>query len=375
MDPFGRCRNIVGVSNLLGKGGLFAVASWEGTTFRTGRILLFLFGCVVVAGIVGFRYLADLSWVDALFYTFTTLTTVGFEAPPNLSEEGKLFTVLLLVVGIGIAGYAVAFFSQNVVVSGLLTALGKRRDKRVEAMREHWIICGLGRVGRNVAEIVFREEAPFVGIDRNEALAEAARRQGWMVLVGDAREEEILEAAGITRAAGLIVALDSDADNVYVLLTARSLNKNLRIIARAQDTQSVNVLYRAGADKVLNPLLAGAAAMARAALKPAVADFLEMASISKQLQLEFDAVRLAADNPLVGTSLQESPLKSRYNLLVVAVKAHGGEVLYNPPGTTVLASGDELVLLGEREKIASFRKELCTPVLAKEAPPLPMSRK
>lgn len=351
------------------------MTSRGGTTQRTGRILLFLFGCVVVSGILGFKYLADLSWVDALFYAFTTLTTVGFEAPPNLSEAGKLFTVFLLVVGIGIAGYAVAFFSQNVVVSGLLTALGKRRDRRVEEMRGHWIICGLGRVGRNVAEIVSREETPFVALDRDEAAAEAARHQGWMVLTGDAREEEVLKAAGIGRAAGLIVALDSDADNVYVLLTARSLNRGLRIVVRAQEMQSVNVLYRAGADKVLNPFLAGAAAMARAALKPAVADFLDLVSISKQLQLEFDSVHLAADNPLVGSSLQGSPLKSRYNLLVVAIRTRSGGVLYNPPGEAVLGSGDELILLGEREKIASFRKDMCESVSVREIEPFPSARK
>lgn len=321
--------------------------------------LVILLLSVFVFGITGFKILFDLSWIDAFFYTVTTITTVGYEAPPQMTPEGKLFVSVFLLGGIGVAGYAIANLTQHVLVRRVLLALGKRRDHAVSDLREHWIVCGFGRVGQSIAEMLAREEAPFVVLEKNEDLCDMCRQSKWHVVQGDAREESILEAAGIGRAKGLIVCLDNDANNVYVVLSARAANSSLHIVVRANENQSVNVLYRAGADKVMNPLLAAAAAMTRAALHPAVADFLELINISKKIDLHMDALKLSSDSPLAGKALSETHLRSRYNLLVVAITAAATDaVTYNPPGTAMLHPGDELILLGTREQISAVRPEI-----------------
>lgn len=302
------------------------------------------------------KFIVGLSWTDALYYTVTTLTTVGYNAPSELNESGKFFIVALLVLGIGTVGVTVGQLTERLLNRQLQDALGRRRDRRLEKLAGHWIVCGLGRVGLSVAEAVAKDGETVLVVDMDETRVETARERGWFALKADATQEESLRAAGVERAAGIVVSTSSDAHNVYVTVSARSLNKDLRIVARANDNQSSSILYRIGADKVVNPLLSGANAMARAAVKPSVSDFLELVHISSQLDLDFFSIILASDSSLVGLSLSESPLRSRYNVLVVAVKAHGGEMTYNPQGSRVLQGGDELILLGPRTATSMLRR-------------------
>jgi len=311
---------------------------------------------VVLFGILGMRFIVGLSWTDALYYAAITLSTVGFNAPPELTPWGKLFIVALLVIGIGTIAITLGQIAERVLNRQILDALGRRRDRRLEKLSKHWIVCGLGRVGLGVAEAIAEENETVVVVDTDESKVEIAREKGWFALKADATHEENLRACGVERAAGLIVSTSNDANNVYVTVSARSLNKDLRIIARANDAQSSGILYRVGADKVVNPLLSGASAMARAAVKPAVSDFLEVVHISRQFDLDFYSITLAADSTLVGLSLSESPLRSRYNVLVVAVKAREEEMVYNPQGSRVFQPGDELVLLGPRTATPELRK-------------------
>jgi voltage-gated potassium channel len=311
---------------------------------------------VVLLGILGMRFILGLSWLDSLYYVTTTLTTVGYNPPANLTDGGKLFIVVFLVVGIFIIGFTVGQLAEHVLKRQILETLGRRRDRHLEKLSGHWIVCGLGRVGLNVAEAIFEENEAVVVVDADEAKVEAARQKGWLALRGDAAQEENLRTCGVERAKGLVVSMSHDATNVYVTVTARSLNKALRIIARANDPQSSGILYRVGADKVVNPLLSGASAMARAAVKQAVSDFLEVVHISRQLDLDFYSITLAADSALVGLSLSESPLRSRYNVLVVAVTGREGEIAYNPQGSRVFRPGDELVLLGPRTATPELKK-------------------
>jgi voltage-gated potassium channel len=311
---------------------------------------------VILFGLLGMRFILGLSWMDSLYYVTTTLTTVGYNPPANLTEEGKLFIVVFLAVGILVIGVTLGQIAEKILNRQILDALGRRRDRRLEKLSGHWIICGLGRVGLNVAEAIAEENETVVVVDIDEAKLEIAREKGWFTLRADAANEENLRACGVERAAGLIVSTSNDANNVYVTVSARSLNKDLRIIARANDAQSSGILYRVGADKVVNPLLSGASAIARAAVKPAVSDFLEVVHISRQFDLDFYSITLAADSALVGLSLSESPLRSRYNVLVVAVKAREEEMVYNPQGNRVFQAGDELVLLGPRTATPELRK-------------------
>jgi len=311
---------------------------------------------VILFGLLGMRFILGLSWMDSLYYVTTTLTTVGYNPPADLTEEGKLFIVVFLAVGILVIVITLGEIAERVVNRQILDALGRRRDRRLEKLSKHWIVCGLGRVGLNVAEAIAEENEPVVVVDTDEGKVETAREKGWFALRADATLEETLRACGVERAAGLIVSMSNDANNVYVTVSARSLNKDLRIIARANDLQSSGILYRVGADKVINPLLSGASAMARAALRPAVSDFLEIVHISRQFDLDFYSITLAADSSLVGLALSESPLRSRYNVLVVALKPLGKEMVYNPQGNHVFQAGDELVLLGPRAATPELRK-------------------
>ncbi|MCF7936878.1 MAG: NAD-binding protein [Synergistales bacterium] len=327
---------------------------------RSVHTLLLWIGVLVLilgSGIAGFMTVAGLPLVDAVYYTVITLSTVGFNAPPETDGATKIFIVILLAVGIGTAGYALGQVVEHLVSNRILMLMGKRRDRKVNRLTDHWILCGLGRIGTHVAEILSRDAVPFVVVERSEERVSGAREQGWLVVQGDAREERDLESAGIHRAKGLIVALSSDADTVYVVLTARSLNSSIHITVRANEAQSSNVFYRAGAAKVMNPHLAGAAALTRAALKPSIAEFLELVNISKKLALDFDSLRIAADSSLSGQTLSESPLRSRYNILVIGITKSHGAMLYNPSGDTLLEAGDELIFLGEREMISRVRTE------------------
>jgi voltage-gated potassium channel len=313
---------------------------------------------VFLIGTAGFHLLLDLGFIDAIYYTVITLATVGYEAPPNLTEAGKLFVAFLVILGIGTAGYAVSQVTRFFVVDRLLSALGKRRDTRVDKMEKHWIVCGLGRVGMEVMQHLLRDDIPCVALEIAERKVASARERGWIVHQGDARDEEILESAGVKRATGLITTLSDDSDNVYVIITARSLNPDLRVIARASDRKSMGVFYKAGAEKVINPVMAGAAAIAWASVKPAVANFLEIVNISRDLDITFDSVPLHPDSKIIGQTLAESPIRSRYNAMVIAIKRASGQYIYNPGGSLVLERGDELILIVDRNRMVELRREL-----------------
>jgi len=321
-------------------------------------IWFFLLISVFLLGTVGFKLLLDLGFIDAIYYTVITLATVGYEAPPNLTDTGKLFVAFLVILGIGTAGYAVSQVTRYFVVDRLLSALGKRRDTRVDKMEKHWIVCGLGRVGMEVMQHLLRDDIPCMALEIAERKVASARERGWIVQQGDARDEEVLESAGVKRATGLITTLTDDSDNVYVIITARSLNPDLRVIARASDRKSMGVFYKAGAEKVINPVMAGAAAIAWASVKPAVANFLEIVNISRDLDITFDSVPLNPDSKIIGQTLAESPIRSRYNAMVIAIKRASGQYIYNPGGSLVLERGDELILIVDRNRMVELRREL-----------------
>ncbi len=328
---------------------------------RMAWIWFVLLVLVFLIGTAGFHLLLDLGFIDAIYYTVITLATVGYEAPPNLTEAGKLFVAFLVILGIGTAGYAVSQVTRYFVVDRLLSALGKRRDTRVDKMEKHWIVCGLGRVGMEVMQHLLRDDIPCMALEIAERKVASARERGWIVQQGDARDEEVLESAGVKRAKGLITTLSDDSDNVYVIITARSLNPDLRVIARASDRKSMGVFYKAGAEKVINPVMAGAAAIAWASVKPAVANFLEIVNISRDLDITFDSVPLHPDSKIVGQTLAESPIRSRYNAMVIAIKRASGQYIYNPGGSLVLERGDELILIVDRNRMVELRRELAGP--------------
>ena len=305
---------------------------------------------VLVTGILGYHFIGDLSLVDSLFYTVTTLATVGYQAPPNMTTPLKLFSVGIMIGGIGTMGYAVAHLSQRIIINRMLIAMGKRRNKAMDKLSEHWIICGFGTMGVRISQELARKKTPFAVIETDEERCRNAGSEGFLVLPGDARDEKALVSAGIASAKGIMIALDDDADNVYVILTARHLAPKIRILARANSLESIKILYRAGANKVFNPVNAGALAMATAALKPEVSDFLELLNVSSDMSLEFGSYRIDSGNRLIGKTLAEVPLLSRYNILVIGIRRKDGTLVPTPSGGVRLQEEDMLIVLGEEEK-------------------------
>ena len=320
--------------------------------------MLFL---VLLCGIVGMKLLLGLSWVDAMFYTITTLATVGFEAPPSLTPEGKLFMVALILAGFGVMGFAVGQLTHYFLVDRVLVALGRRRDRVLDKLSGHWVLCGLGRVGTQVGIHFAEDRVPFVAVEVNETACQAALERGWNVVHGSATDEETLRMTRIEKAQGLVATLDNDADNVYVVLCARAQKKDLRIVARANDPHAATVLYRAGADKVINPVLTGATAIAAVATKPKMTEFLHaLADTTRKLDLEFDSLRLAADSPLEGKTLAEADLRRTLDVLVLAID-RDGQSRYNPPGDYRLQGGDELFVLCKQDHMGELRRLISGP--------------
>jgi voltage-gated potassium channel len=236
--------------------------------------------------------------------------------------------------------------------------MGRRRKIKMDKIKNHWIICGIGKIGEEVARHLQRDGVPFIVLEIAERKVAWAREQGWIAQQGDARNEEALKSVYVENAKGIIAALTDDSDNVYVILTAKSLNPKIRAIARASDAQSSKILYKAGADKVVSPVVAGAAAIARYSVQPSVADFLELVNISKEIDIDFGSIHLGGNNPLIGKTLAEAPLRSKYNAIVIAVKRQNGSLIYNPPGHLMLEENDELIVFGERAKMAQLKDEV-----------------
>lgn len=328
------------------------------STDRQTRYLIGWISTVTIIGILGMRFFLQLSWVDAIFYTATTVSTVGYGAPPGIEGPEKIFLALLIAASLGTVGYAIGIVSQNFFSHHLKSSLGKGHDRRIVKMQDHWIICGLGRYGRQVADILVNEEVPFAVIDKNEEKVVDARDRGIPMVFGDASEEEVLEKAGLARAKGLIITLDSDAETVYVALTAKSISKSIRIVARANDAKSVSVLTKAGVDRVVNPVEAGAASLVRASLKPSVADLMDLVVISRKLDLDFSTITVWEGSSMAGKNLIELDFRNAYDVTILAILKTEGDAIYNPKGSQRIMGGDRIMVFGERHHIASLRDAL-----------------
>ncbi len=301
------------------------------------------------------RFFLHLSWIDAIFYTAITVSTVGYGAPPGIQGPEKLFLALLIMASLGTVGYAIGIISQNFFNARLRTSLGRGHDRRIRVMEDHWIICGLGRYGHQVASMLSHEGVPFSVVEHREETVMEAREEGYLTVHGNASEEDTLIKAGVTRAKGLIITLDSDAATVYVALTARALNKTIHIVARASDTKSVPILTKSGVNRVVNPVVAGSASLVRASLKPSVADLLDLVVMSRKLDLDFSTVFVAEESSMAGKTLMELDFRNTYDVTVLAILQSNGDPIYNPKGHQPLSGGDRIMVFGERHRIAALR--------------------
>jgi voltage-gated potassium channel len=321
---------------------------------RRIRRALFALGAVFLLGTLGYLVLG-FGPLDALYQTVTTTTTVGFREVRPLSAVGKVFTIVLILVGVGTALYALVELLEALIEGHLRQHLERRRmDREIGRLTGHVIICGWGRVGRASAQYLTGTGGQFVVIDRD-----AARLEGlpYPSVVGDVTDDRVLQAAGIASARALIAALNTDADNVYVTLSSRALRPDLVIIARARTESSKSKLVRAGADRAVNPQLIGGRRMAAFALSPHVAEFLDVVMHDEALEFRMEQVEVAPESSLAGRSLREAALAETTGVLLLAVRpSASGAFLANPDQETVLEPHMILIAVGTDVQLDALRR-------------------
>jgi len=315
------------------------------------RLGLAAVGVAIATGTIVFHLLEGWSIVDSLYATAQTLTTVGFGDIVPHTVYGRVFATVFMLAGVGIVLYALTSTVQTIVQSEMLLTFGQlRHSLKMRQLRDHFIVCGAGRVGSHLIRGLKNTDDPFIVIERDRQNVEELMDQGIPVLVRDATLEESLREAGVEHARGLAACLPDDADNVYVVLTARDLNPDLHIVARAAEEQAESKLIRAGANRVVAPTIIGGHRMAMALIKPAVGDFLDSVT-ANDLELGFEQQEVEAGSQLVGRKLRETVIRSELNIVVVSIRRSNGELIFNPSGETQIENGDLLVAIGGAESL------------------------
>jgi voltage-gated potassium channel len=324
-------------------------------SIRHFRNFLLILVVVVGLGTLGYALIEGWNLLDSLYMTVITLATVGFNEVHPLSPSGRVFTIVLILFGVGIIAYAVGSLIQFIVEGQLQQLLGRKKlEKQIGKLEDHYIICGYGRIGGLICKEFQTTPLPFVVVEKDAALCQKLANEGFLFVAGDATDDETLISAGIRRAKGLISAVTSDTENVYITLTARGLNPDLFILARAGEEGSEKKLKRAGASKVISPYIIGATRMAQAVLRPSVVDFIEIATAGRNLELQLEEIRVAADSPLVEKTLVTSGVRRDWGIIIVGIKKSDGQMAFNPKPATLIESGDILITLGERNAIQNL---------------------
>jgi voltage-gated potassium channel len=318
-------------------------------------IVLALSALAIIMGTIGYVVIEDWPLADAFYMTIITMTTVGFGEVRPLNEPGRWFTIFLILGGIGIMTYATSSVVQ-LLLSGELRAefIARRRRRMLAQLQNHYIVCGFGRVGRHVAAELHRQKKPFVVVDSDEATVEHCRHMGYNSLFGNAANDEILEQAGIYRARSLITAVSSDAENVFIVLTARSLRPDLVIVSRANFDESEPKLLRAGANHVIIPYAISGRRMVASADHPTVVDFLDVVMHSPELELWLEDIVIDPDSSLVGRSLREANLRSEIGVNVLSMQLPGQPPVVQPDIDIPMQAGTHLIVLGTREQLETL---------------------
>jgi voltage-gated potassium channel len=327
--------------------------------YRRLIINFFIFLLILGGGAVGYVVIEGWSGLDALYMTVISVTTVGFQEVHALSRAGRIFTMVLILLGVGFMLYFLSSTAALIIEGTINDVFGRKKlERQIKHVRDHYIICGYGRIGRTVAHLLQERPMEVVVIEKDPQHIPLFQEKRLLYLIGEATSEDYLIEAGIERAKGLVAAASSDADNVYITLTARGLNPDLFILARAAEESSIKKLIRAGADKVVSPYDIGARRMAYTILRPTVIDFLELAVHNQHLNLQMEELVVGEKAEIKNTTLLESAIRRDYNLIIVAIKKKSGEMVFNPVSQTKIHVGDTLVALGNRENLNKLEKKL-----------------
>lgn len=314
---------------------------------------------VLIVGTLGYMALEGWSLLDGLYMTVITITSIGFREVHDLSDLGRIFTIFIIIIGFGVVTYAAVTMTQFVVEGEVEKILSRRQSmKAIERIKNHYIVCGFGRMGSYVCREFHVGGIPFVVVENNPDAQAKVIQAGYLLSPGDAAEEDVLIAANIKSAKGLVAVLNSDAANVYTVLTARELNPDLEITARAAEETAIKKLQRAGATKVMSPYQIGGLRIVMSILKPNVMNFLEVAMDREHLDLQLEEVVVGEASHYCGKPLIETGIRRDLNLIIIAIKKKSGEMVFNPGSQTVIECQDTLITLGERTKLELLAQQV-----------------
>lgn len=311
---------------------------------------------ILCFGTAGYMVIEKWDVLDALYMTVITITTVGFGEIRPVSEAGRIFTIVLIFIGIGIVAYMLGLVAQTMVVFQMTKILGRRKlGLKKRSMKDHYIICGFGRIGKTICQELVSSKIPVLVIDTDPEIKSQLEDGGIPYIFDDATNEGVLMEARIDRARGLVSVVSTDADNLFITMTARGLNPDLFIITRTDDEKNENKFLRAGANRVFLPYVIGGQRMAHTIAKPAVTSFLELTVHDKNIALEMEELLVREGSRLAGANLMESGIRQELNVIIVAIRKSEGEMIFNPSSQTRMETGDTLIALGHKKDLEKLK--------------------
>ena len=323
--------------------------------FRNLKRIAIALVVLTLIGMAGFHYIEGWSWFDGFYMVVTTFTTIGYQELHPLSHAGRVFNVVLILAGVSLVFLGIGSLTQALLEFSLRSFFGRRRmEREIDRLKDHYIICGAGRVGRSAARELARKPVPFVIVEANETKA-VKFSNDWLMLVGDATQEQTLHQVHIERARGLVAATTTDATNLYIILTARSLNPQLRIIARASEEDAEKHLLKAGADSVVSPYHFAGQRIAQSFLRPHVVSFLDTATTHLGMDLEIGEVLVVPTSEFAGKTVGSSRLRQERGVIILAIKREQG-MHFNPSPDDVIQPGDCLIAMGQPAQLRQLEQ-------------------
>ncbi len=316
------------------------------------KLSIFLLFATIAFGTFGYIFIEGMTPFEAFYMTVITISTVGFSEIKPLSDIGRGITIIIIGMGISLLTYTLGQVARVFVEGELQKILGRRKlEKQIAELKDHYIICGYGRIGTIIVKELRTAKIPLVVIDQDPVSIEALETQGILCLNMDATSDEALQAAGLAMARGLVTAVSSDADNVFIALSAKGMRPDIFILARASDEKNESKLLRAGASRVVCPYQMGGRRMAEILHKPTVVDFLDQTMMHNELGLQMEEAVVGAGSPITGKTLRSSNLRQDFGVIIVAIKRITGEMVFNPGPGEIFNAGDVIVAIGKKAEL------------------------
>ena len=323
------------------------------------RYSIFLLTAIIAFGTVGYYIFEEMPLFEAFYMTIITISTVGFSEIRPLTVVGRSITLVVIVLGISVGTYTIGIIVRWFVEGELSKIFGRRKlQKKMADLKNHYIICGFGRIGRIICQELYEDNIEFVVIEQNASAIEDIVAEKYLFLEMDATSEEALMAAGILKAKGLVTAVNSDANNVFITLTAKGLRPDIFVLARSSEEKNEAKLNKAGATKVVSPYMIGARRMAHVLKRPTVVDFIDIATMGNRLGLIMEKAPIDSKSRFAGKNLIDSRLRQDFGVLIVAIKKLSGEMIFNPISLETLETGDFIVLIGKKDDLKPMNEIL-----------------